>query len=506
MNQTFIVEKIRSALVISLFSRGWSAALALFAVPLYLRFLGVEAYGVVGVFTSLSILVGFLDLGLGATLTRELARFSSKANTLIECRDSLRTFELAYVLIALMIGSLIVLLSGPVAQYWVKAQDLERSAIANSLALAGIALACQWPTNLYNAGFAGIHKQVQLGVATIFFGTFRVSLTLVTVWMTSSLESFFWAQMLSALLQSLGMRWLLWNNLQLSGHSSKPRLSIIRRSLRFAGGMAGITFTSIILTQTDKVILSNILSLTDFGVYVVAGTLATGIYIIIGPMFSVIYPRFSSLTDSVETKKLVDLYHSSSQTMAVLVIPIAFVIAMFADEILYLWTGDIDTSTKGALTLGFLIAGNAINGLMNIPFAVQLAFGWTRLAFWLNVVFIIVLAPGIWWGVTQYGAPGGAAVWLMLNSLCLLIVPHLMHSRVLTGQMKYWYLNTAIKPLAVLVPFIYISHVFPRFVEKDTSLIYIFVFWMILFVVMAITLPKTRLMLLSRTAALLGRV
>ncbi len=64
------MEGIRRALVISILSRGWAAALTLLAVPLYLRFIGVEAYGVVGLFTSFSILVGFLDLGLGATLTR----------------------------------------------------------------------------------------------------------------------------------------------------------------------------------------------------------------------------------------------------------------------------------------------------------------------------------------------------------------------------------------------------------------------------------------------------
>ena len=54
------MEKIRRLLVISIRSRGWAVAIAMLAVAHYLRFIGVEAYGVLGLLTSLSILVGFM--------------------------------------------------------------------------------------------------------------------------------------------------------------------------------------------------------------------------------------------------------------------------------------------------------------------------------------------------------------------------------------------------------------------------------------------------------------
>ena len=421
-----VVKGIRRALVISILSRGWAAALALLAVPVYLRLIGVEAYGVVGLFTSFSILVGFLDLGLGATLTRELAKLSARAGTLADGRDVVRTFELAYALIALLIGLLVILCSVPVAQHWVQAQTLDRSEIAYALALAGVALACQWPTNLYSAGLAGVHRQAQVGIATMAFATFRVAFTLAAVWWKPSLESFFYAQIASMLLQTSGMRWLLWRALVLVGHQPQPRMSIVRSSFHFAGGMTGITITTIILTQTDKLILSKVLNLGDFGIYVVAGTLATGLYMLISPMFSVMYPRFSSLVHAGDTHKLIDLFHTSSQVMAVLVIPVAIVVAVFAHQALYLWTGDIHLSQQGAGILGFLILGNALNGLMNIPYAIQIAFGWTSLPFWLNVIYITTLVPAILWATINYGAVGAAAVWLLLNLLCLLIVPQLI--------------------------------------------------------------------------------
>jgi hypothetical protein len=95
------IEDFKTALGASILSRAWGAALSVLAVPVYLRFLGVESFGVVGVFTTLSALIGFMDLGLGSTLTRELARLGNQPSLLPQARDTARTLELAYVGVAL---------------------------------------------------------------------------------------------------------------------------------------------------------------------------------------------------------------------------------------------------------------------------------------------------------------------------------------------------------------------------------------------------------------------
>lgn len=487
------MEDIRRALAVSILSRGWAAALALLAVPLYLRFLGVEAYGVVGLFTSFSILVGFLDLGLGATLTRELARLSGRRDVLPHGRDVTRTFELTYALVALLIGLVVIACSTPVAQHWIKVQALDRAEVAQALTLAGIALACQWPANLYSSGLAGLHRQALLGVATMVFATLRVLLTLAAVWWKPTLESFFWAQVISALLQTLGLRWLLWRALGVAGHRPSMRFAIIQSSLHFAGGMTGITITSIILTQTDKVILSNALSLSDFGIYVVAGTLATGLYILISPMFSVVYPRFAALLHEGDTTKVVDLYHTSSQALAAMVIPVAAVIAGFPAEILYVWTGDTSLAQQGAWILVFLIIGNACNGIMNVPYALQLASGWTKLAFWVNVGAIAVLVPAIWWAAINFGAVGGAAVWALLNLGYVVLTPQIMHRRLLPGEKIAWYGADVLLPVMACAA---VLLVLQQISLEGTSRVFIalalFAYWMLAATATMLVLPRLR--------------
>ena len=48
--------------------------LTLLTVPVYLRVLGAEAYGFVGLFVSLVVLTGLCDLGVSPTMSRIMAR------------------------------------------------------------------------------------------------------------------------------------------------------------------------------------------------------------------------------------------------------------------------------------------------------------------------------------------------------------------------------------------------------------------------------------------------
>ncbi len=497
-----IVEGIKQALIISILSKGWSAALALLAVPFYLDFIGVEAYGIVGLFVNFSILIGFLDFGLGTTLTRELARQAVKTETLADRRDIVHTFEFTYALIALLIGVAVAAGSTAVAKYWVRPQTLTSTEIAQALILAGIALACQWPTNLYSAGLAGLQRQVQLGVATMLFSTIRILLTLTAVWWQSNLESFFLAQTFSAGMQTLGTRWLLWRCLTMSEHKPCLKLTIIKSSLRFASGITGITITSIILTQIDKVILSRVLNLTEFGVYVVASTFAAGLYVLISPMFSVIFPRFSTIIHEGDTVKLASLYHASSQVMALLVIPAAVIIALFSKQIAYIWTGDYEISLNISHILPFLIMGNAFNGLLNIPFSIQMAYGWTSLALGLNILYIFFLAPGIWLAALNYGATGAASLWLILNSLSFLFMPLLMHKKLIKKEMYKWYKYGAIIPLLTSFLFAIPCASFNLIGSKVESLVFIMLLWLTIVCLLILILPRTRYYFLTTASSI----
>src|SRR5690348_7404766 len=75
--------------------RIWAAALNVAVIPIYVRLLGPEAYGLIGFFAVLQGAIQLFDVGLSATLNRELARLSKQDNR-SEGADLIRTLETLY--------------------------------------------------------------------------------------------------------------------------------------------------------------------------------------------------------------------------------------------------------------------------------------------------------------------------------------------------------------------------------------------------------------------------
>src|SRR3990172_7347981 len=102
----------------------WTGLMGLVFVPLYIHFLGIEAYGLIGIFATILAVFGLLDMGLSATLNREVARLSVQVGKAQEMRDLLRTLEIPYWLVGLLISLIGVVFSPFIAYRWVNVETL----------------------------------------------------------------------------------------------------------------------------------------------------------------------------------------------------------------------------------------------------------------------------------------------------------------------------------------------------------------------------------------------
>src|SRR5258705_10176943 len=107
-------------IIANIAGRGWAALMALAFVPLYIKFLGVEAYGLIGFFAMLQASFQVLDLGLSQTMNREMARYSTLPEKAGEARDLVRTMEVGYWAIGTFIGAAILASSPFIAGHWIK--------------------------------------------------------------------------------------------------------------------------------------------------------------------------------------------------------------------------------------------------------------------------------------------------------------------------------------------------------------------------------------------------
>jgi O-antigen/teichoic acid export membrane protein len=219
--------------------------------------------------------------------------------------------------------------------------------------------------------------------------------------------------------------------------------------------MSGIALTAIVLTQFDRVVLSKLLSLEQFGYYMVAGTVANGLLIIVSPIFNAVFPRFSSLVASGKTDNLITLYRLSTQSMAVLVLPLGVLLCTYSRELLVLWTGSGELARSTGAILCLLLIGRMVNGLMHIPYALQLAYGWSGLGLRINLFLITVFVPGVLFLANQYGALGAASIWAAVNIIYMLVGVPLTHRRLLRGEASRWFAEGLFLPLIIAVAVIW---------------------------------------------------
>lgn len=430
--------------------QAWTALMGLAFIPVYIRYLGVEAWALVGFMSMMQAWFTLLDMGLTPTLGREMARFQAGAHSAQSIRDLLRSLEMIYGGVALAVVCSIWLIAPWVAAHWLNAAELPAASVAQAVGMMGLVLAARMVEQVYRGAIQGLQRQVWLNGAQGVLATLRWGgAVVVLAWMDASVEAFFWWQGIISLLGVAVLARQTYHWLPEGERSSRFDLDALVRIRRFAGGMAVTTLLALLLTQVDKLLLSKLVPLEEFGYYTLAASVAGALYFLVTPVSTAVAPRLTGLVAQSEQLALVETYHRASQWLAAVLVPVALMMATFAEPLLYAWTGNANLAGQTAPVLVLLALGTLCNGFMYVPYMAQLAHGWTGFAVRMNIVAVSLIVPAILWAVPRFGAIGAAWAWLALNAGYVLIGIHFMHRRILPGEQWRWYRDAVFKPLAI---------------------------------------------------------
>jgi O-antigen/teichoic acid export membrane protein len=372
--------------------------------------------------------------------------------------DTARTLEVIYWCIAIGIIILFVALSDFIAFHWLNPEQLSKRSLVEALWVMAFVLGLRWPVNLYMGGLNGLQRQVSVNLITTIFVTLQGVGALTVLWFYEpTVKAFFLWQALVAILQVITFYIVFWNSF------SNEKKGVFRRKLlkgiwQFAAGMTGISLLGTILTQLDKILLSKLLSLTEFGYYSFAAAVAAVLYKLIYPIFTAYFPHFTVLASKNNQPILAMTYHQACQLMAITILPISITIAFFSKEILELWTRNSAIVTHSYLLVSLLIVGNALHGLYYIPYALQLANNWTKLALYQNILAVFIFGPAIYFATLTWGAIGAAGVWIILNIGYLIVSIQVMHQRLLKKEKLRWYVDDVGKQLIATLLTVSVGH------------------------------------------------
>jgi O-antigen/teichoic acid export membrane protein len=431
---------------------GLSSLVHFVCIPFYVKLMGIESYGLIGFHIMLMGALQIFDLGLSPTINRELARYSVQTDKADEARDFVRTLEISCWCLGIITGAAIMSAASFITTHWISTGSLPLVEVQCAIVAMGVIAALQWPLSLYVGGLMGLQHQVLANAVRVAVSIVSHGGAVAILWLYSpTITCYLTWQLGVAAVQTLLVAYCLWSHMPRSTRRATFSPQLIRGIWRFAAGMSGITFTALIIAEMDKVMLSKLLTLENFGYYTLAGMLSGGLYTVIWPIYCAFFPTFSSLVAEHDEFRLRVLYHRAAQIMAVVVLPVSAVAMLFSEDILDMWTGDRVGAHISAPILSWLVIGTALNGLMNIPHALQIAYGWTRIGLTLNLIFVVIMFPGIFYLVTSFGAVGGAMAWMGFNTVYMMIGVPLTHARLLNGDALRWFTLDVGLPLAGVV-------------------------------------------------------
>ena len=440
---------LKKNLIFNYIGQAWTALMGLVFIPVYIKYLGIESYGLIGLFGVLQTWLSLLDMGMTPTLNREMARFTGGAHTATSIRDLLRSIEYIAYCAAILAGLGVWAASGWLAKEWLNVGTLPIKTVTQALAIMGVVIALRFVEGVYRSCIVGLQYQVLYNVINSILATLRgVGAVGVLMWVAPTINAFFIWQGAVSLLTLGTLLLVTYHKLPKSGRTGRFSPSSLRDISRYAGGMIGISFLTLLLTQVDKLLLSKFLTLSEYGFYTLAAVVAGGLYMFTAPILQAWFPRLSELHANNREVELIEKYHQGAQLVTVLMGSAAVILIMFSEVILNLWTHDPELASHAAPLLALLAVGNLLNGLMWIPYQTQLAYGWTSLAMRFNVIAVAVIVPAILWITPRYGAVGAAWVWVFINAAYILIGIHLMHRKILINEKWRWYWQDTVQPLA----------------------------------------------------------
>ena len=438
--------RLRNNLWANLVGTGVSSAVALLSAPLIFRSLGADAYGLVGIYLLLQGLMPLFDLGITPGLARAVAwhRGTGGGGQVLTL---VRLAQRPMLILALIFLFGLVGLSGFISGHWLSSALLPTSTIQFALVLMGAALALRMVAGLQKAALMAIEHQIEANLVQSLAVVARTLGALGFALFTGTgVFGFFVVQAPISLLEWGAYRRCLRQSLT-QAPEAVPQAEL-RQHVRFGLGVAGLAVIWLMASQVDKLALSRILPLSEFGGYSLGAHIASAIVIATGPIQAAVLPRLTRLIAGGEESEARLLYGMAT----------AMTVALTAGLVVGIWLAGAAVIAlirpaaaievqpmQIALAYAF---GNGAIAIVGLAYQLQNARGRLRLHAMGAIAQAAVQVPVLIWVAATAGALPTAIVFAALNWLFLASWIPLVHARFLRGGNLPWLRRDLLPPMA----------------------------------------------------------
>jgi O-antigen/teichoic acid export membrane protein len=452
----------------------WGAISGYFFLPLYLKFLDKETFGLVMFTITIQSLIQLLDAGFSSAIKRKLAWRGDDHFNNLESLSFLRGVERFYLLILLCTVSITWILTYIVKIEWFDFKLISRSEVNLCMNMIIISASLQLFISIYGGGMQALEKQVSANVYQFFLSLFRNGIVVILIYFFPEPILFFSWQLLVVLVFVFIYRTNLLKELMPNkeGVTSFVRIKKNEMVLIFKSSLPFflISIFSTINLQVDKILVTELLPISEFGVYGMVFNLAQLSVIICGPIASAVAPRFVNLYSKGKIEEISKMFRIFTKITTIISITLGCVLFFYFEEILYLWTGNNEIASKStSFSFYMILAGVFLAGQV-IPYNLALASMSLIPVIYACSVNIILTIPLYYLMIQQYGLEGAGIVWVLSNIFMFLANVFFYMRTTIPGKYVSWlFIDFVGVGLISIIVFMSLYTLFFDFLHLDFS-------------------------------------
>ena len=383
-------------------------AVAVISIPILIRGLGKERFGVLTLVWALVGYASLFDLGLGRSLTQFVAKKLGAG----EDREvpALVWTSLFLMLLLGIVGAAVVVLISP----WLVHHALHIPAALQRETLQSFwLLGLSIPLVITTTGLRGLleaHQRFALvNALRIPMGVFTFAGPVLVLPFSKSLfpmvatlfvgRTVVWAAHLLVCLRVLPAlrRSVTWER------------AAVGPLLRFGGWMTVTNVVSPLMVTLDRFLIGTIVSMTAVAYYATPYEVVTKFLLLPGALMGVMFPAFTaSFVQDRERTAL--LFSRSVKSLLLVSFPVMLCTIALAQDGLRLWLG-ADFAVHSFRVLQIIAVGVFVNSLAQVPFALLQGVGRPELTATLHLIELPLYLGLVWWLISTRGIEGAAIAW-----------------------------------------------------------------------------------------------
>lgn len=443
-----MVNKPFTDLLANYSGQGIAVVLQFISIPLYLKFLGAENFAFIGILATFNGLFAIMDMGISPTLSRTFSQININSVDKSDVFKLLRNFEL--ILLGLFLFSLIVLiiLKSTFAADWPQAQTLDTTGTNTALLLICLISFFRLFESIYRSAMVGMEKHKLLNGIISSTNILKVLLSVIYLYLSSepSIHIFFIIHATIGALTAISLSYSIYSLNGMNFVKYFFSYETFKKSLRFTGGSSILAILSIIIAQSDKMLLAAFLPMEDFAYYTLAGTLGAVLHFAILPLLTVCGPKLVQSFVQHDYIEFASIFDQGSQVINTIVLSVGLVFVFYGFEIVYLWTSNQIAAVQLKYILPVMMTGFIVNSFLWMPHQAQISTGWVSLGIINNIISLLIIIPINYIYIPEYGSIVAPICWLVANMLSFVLTTIFMFNKILQNQRWKWLYKSILRP------------------------------------------------------------